>query len=276
MKSIKLRRFVSLSLMLLAAVLTYTGIVLYIAPQGRIAYWSDWHLLGLDKEQFGAIHTICSFAFIGMGLLHTWFNWKAILAYLKDKTRRLRILTPEMLAASVLVSLIVLGTGLSLPPFAQVVAAGEAAKSWWEEREGSPPYGHAELTSLTTMADKLGLEPARAAQALQAAGCTEVDIERSLLEIGRTNNRSPAALYKLLTDAGGDTESQAIQAVSHTPSGLGRRTLASHCQAEGLELRHALQLLAQRGVEARKDSTLKELALALGISPADLASALGE
>ena len=33
------------------AVLTVTGIVLYIVPQGRIAYWTHWSLAGLDKEQ---------------------------------------------------------------------------------------------------------------------------------------------------------------------------------------------------------------------------------
>ena len=34
-------------------VLTITGLVLYIVPQGRIAYWVHWSLLGLEKEQWG-------------------------------------------------------------------------------------------------------------------------------------------------------------------------------------------------------------------------------
>ena len=257
MRRIKLRRIVSLSLMLLAVVLTYTGIVLYIAPQGRIAYWSDWHLLGLDKEQLGAIHTTSAFSFVILGLLHTWYNWKAILAYLKDKTRRLRVLTPEMLLACVLVAAIVAGTGLALPPFAQVVEAGETAKSWWEKREGSPPYGHAELSSLATIAGKLGLEPDRAVAILQAAGWLEAHPERSLLDIGRANDRSPASLYKLLAEADGASASRAIQTESHQRSGLGRRSLAFHCDTENLELRRSLDLLAQRGVEASEDSTLK-------------------
>ncbi len=35
------------------AVLTVTGIVLYIVPQGRIAYWTLWSFLGLSKDQWG-------------------------------------------------------------------------------------------------------------------------------------------------------------------------------------------------------------------------------
>ncbi len=276
MKRFRLRRVVSLSLMLLAAVLTYTGIVLYIAPHGRVAYWSDWHLLGLDKDQLGAIHTTSALSFVILGLLHTWYNLKPIIAYLKDESRRLRVLTPELLAACVLVAAVVIGTGLSLPPFAQVVEVGETAKSWWEEREGSPPYGHAELTSLATMAGKLGLEPAEATGILEAAGWVETDPQRSLLDIGRASDRSPATLYKLLTEAGGDAKSKAFQAGSRRQSGLGRRSLASHCEAEELDLHRSLDLLAQRGVQARQDSTLKEISGALGMTPADLRVLLKE
>ncbi len=190
----------SLSLLLLAVVLTYTGIVLYIAPHGRIAYWTDWHILGLDKGQLGAIHAISSFAFVLLGWLHTWLNGKALLAYLKDRARRLRVLTPEVGVAIALVGAIVVGTGLSLPPFVQLVDAGEAAKSWWEQSEGSPPYGHAELSSLNKICRRLGLEPQLALQALQDRGWEVGSIQDTLLEIGQANDASPAAVYRQLED----------------------------------------------------------------------------
>ncbi len=276
MKQLKWRRVVSLSLLLLAAVLTTTGIVLYIAPQGRIAYWSDWHFLGLDKEQLGSIHTTSSFAFVVLGWLHTWYNWKAIVGYLKNKTRQLRVMTPEMIVASVVVTLFVVGTGLSWPPFAQVMDAGAAAKDWWEEREGSPPYGHAELSSLATMAGKLGLEPAAAADALRDLGWVVDDLDASLLDIGHRNDRSPAELYLVLGSVGGDTSSEAIQREAFHPSGLGKRTLAEHCEAEGLELERVQASLTGRGVDAKPGSTLKELAAELGMIPVDVAASLVE
>ena len=45
----KLKRITSLTIMLAFLVMVLTGIVLYIVPQGRVAYWADWRLLGLSK-----------------------------------------------------------------------------------------------------------------------------------------------------------------------------------------------------------------------------------
>jgi hypothetical protein len=200
MKTFRWRRVVSLALLLLASVLTYTGVVLYIAPQGRIAFWTDWHFLGLDKEQLSAIHTVSSFVFVLLGWLHTWFNWKPILAYLRGKASGLRALTPELGVATLLVLVVVVGAGLSLPPFAQVVAGGEAMKAWWEDREGSPPFGHAELSSLSKMARRLGLDPQVAVEALEDEGVEVLGTADTLAEIAAANDSSPAALYRLLEE----------------------------------------------------------------------------
>ena len=277
---IKWRRVVSLSLLLLGLVLACTGVILYVAPQGRVAYWSDWHLLGLDKGQYGAIHTVGGFAFLLLSGLHTWYNWKPILNYLRRTSRALRGWNPELAVATTLVAVITVGAGLSLPPFAQMMALGDAATGWWEAREGTPPWGHAELSSLSSVAGKLGLEPAVAVAALDAAGWEVADPELSLLEISRHNDRSPAALYQVLVErapspqAGGDHAAR--PQVPRQPAGLGRRSLADHCQAEGLDLQRSLTLLAKRGLQARPDQTLKQVAAELGMTPADLAALLGE
>jgi hypothetical protein len=34
-------------------IMTYTGIMLFLCPHGRVAYWSDWHFFGLSKNQYG-------------------------------------------------------------------------------------------------------------------------------------------------------------------------------------------------------------------------------
>jgi len=60
-------------------VMSVTGIAAYIVPQGRIAYWTDWHFLGLSKVQWGNIHIISSLLFIVAGSFHIWFNWKPLL-----------------------------------------------------------------------------------------------------------------------------------------------------------------------------------------------------
>ena len=46
----KSRRIVSLTVLLSFIVLSLSGILLFVSPQGRVAYWSRWSLVGLTKE----------------------------------------------------------------------------------------------------------------------------------------------------------------------------------------------------------------------------------
>ena len=66
-------------------VATVTGVVLYIVPQGRIANWVDWQLLGLLKEDWGNIHLVFGAIFIAGGALHLYFNWKPFTNYLAER-----------------------------------------------------------------------------------------------------------------------------------------------------------------------------------------------
>ena len=58
----KIRRITSLTASVAFLLMLLTSIILYIVPQGRVAYWADWRLWGLTKTDWGNIH-------INMGLL---------------------------------------------------------------------------------------------------------------------------------------------------------------------------------------------------------------
>ena len=96
-----LRKITSLTAMLAFGVMLLTSIILYIVPQGRVAYWADWHLWGLDKEQWGAIHINTGILFLLALGLHTYYKWKSIMAYLKNRAKAPKILTPNFNAALV-------------------------------------------------------------------------------------------------------------------------------------------------------------------------------
>ena len=66
-------------------ILTVSGIVLYIVPQGRIAYWVHWSLLGLGKSDWANLHMVFGCLFIATGILHLYFNWKPFKKYLADR-----------------------------------------------------------------------------------------------------------------------------------------------------------------------------------------------
>lgn len=43
-----LRRLTSLTALTSFVLLLVTSVVVYLAPQGRVAYWADWRLWGLS------------------------------------------------------------------------------------------------------------------------------------------------------------------------------------------------------------------------------------
>jgi len=77
-----LRKYVSLFLFYTLIAMTISGIVLYIMPHGRVAYWTGWRFLGLDKDQWDSLHTIFGFLMIFFGIWHVILNWNSIVNYL--------------------------------------------------------------------------------------------------------------------------------------------------------------------------------------------------
>lgn len=68
-------------------VLTVTGVVLYVVPQGRVAYWVHWSLSGMEKEQWGWVHMIFGGVFIITGFLHLFYNWAPLKKYFADRVQ---------------------------------------------------------------------------------------------------------------------------------------------------------------------------------------------
>jgi hypothetical protein len=83
----KLRRIVSLTSLLVFLLLLVTGVVLFIVPQGRVAYWSEWRLWGLGKESWAAVHVLTSLLFLFAGITHLALNLKPLLSYLRARSR---------------------------------------------------------------------------------------------------------------------------------------------------------------------------------------------
>ena len=70
----KIRKITSLVAALAFVVMVLTSFVLYIVPQGRIAYWAGWKFLGLSKTQWGDIHINTGILFLLALVLHTYYN----------------------------------------------------------------------------------------------------------------------------------------------------------------------------------------------------------
>jgi len=68
------RAFVSLLSLVSFILLGLTGIILYIQPHGRVAYWTKWSFLGLEKDQWGNIHIFSGLLFLMAGGFHFYYN----------------------------------------------------------------------------------------------------------------------------------------------------------------------------------------------------------
>ncbi len=292
----KTRRVISLTMFISFFMMSYTGVMLFFCPQGRVAYWTGWHLLGLNKEQYGELHTTFMLVFLVAGVWHIVLNWKLIKKYLRNKARKITVFRPELNVALALNVIFLVGTLAGLPPWSSFIDVGEAIKDYWERHDGSPPWGHAEENTIDRFARGLvnweriehnrqvTLSAEDAITTLRQAG-VEVENEREkLIDIATANNTTPQALMEIIRQAErpatGDERSSAPPSASDSPfpspmSGLGRMTLRTYCERYDVDLERATALLAEDG-PVDVDRRLREVASDRGTDPEGLLDLLNE
>ena len=264
----QMRKLTSLTLLPSFVILLLTSIVLYIVPEGRVAYWSDWHLFWLSKSQWGDIHTNSGFLFLAAGLLHLWHNWRPMTAYLKIKIKTLSLLTPAFSVALAVNLIVLVGTLLLVPPFSTILDIGHGFKERAAVRYGEPPYGHAELSSLALFTKRTGLDLEAAKRAMGDKGLRVSGDDQTILAIAQANGLTPRAIYEAMRQ-GATQETKAIKPVFPDKPfpGMGRLRLADLCGQYGLDQEHIMQVLAAKGIQANPEKSLKEIAEAHRTTP---------
>ena len=135
-KTLHWRGLTSLVVTLAFLVLATTGVIMYISPQGRVANWTGWNVLGLTKQQWIAVHTTMALLFVTAAGFHVYFNWQALVRYFVLK-RKLH-LKREMVAAAAVVTVVFAGTIFEIPPFSSIIALNGHAKGHWGRQDSSP------------------------------------------------------------------------------------------------------------------------------------------
>jgi len=200
MKKISFRKVVSLTSLTSFCLLAITGTILYMVPQGRVAYWVNWNLCGLSKEEWSNIHINLSLLFLICSAFHIYYNWGAIVSYLKNKVKRVVIFNREFNIAFVVALVFVVGTYLEIQPLKFVLDINNKIKKHHARVYGSPPYGHAELSSLENFCNMAGLNLEDSIENLKTKNIKDVDKGKTLKEIGKSNCISPQQVYILIKD----------------------------------------------------------------------------
>ena len=268
-----IRRTTSLTAALSFIMMVLTSIILYIVPQGRVAYWADWKLLGLTKTDWGNIHINLGLLFLIALFIHIYYNWKPLINYLKDKSKAIKVFTPEFNAALIITVIFVLGTYLMLPPFSWVMSLNDHFKDSGAMKYGEPPYGHAELSALKTFAKKLNLDLAKSMELLHQAGYPVKESSVTLQTIGKQYGVPPQQIYdtiKHATNVSSQTSEEKSKIPDSPPPGTGNLTFADFCTQFNLNSKMVLRELKKQGIEASAELTLKQIAEENSKSPIDL------
>jgi hypothetical protein len=161
----------------------------------------------------------------------------------------------------VIVAVFSFGTYFEVPPFSSIIALGESFSADAEKLYGEPPFGHAELTTLKTFAKKMELDLDLSMQRLKDAGLIVENSEQALLDIAKANETSPKQIHLIISPL---DERVRSTFPSEAPSGLGKRPLIDLCQEYSVSSKTVLQILADNGIQASEELSLKEIAEAAG------------
>jgi hypothetical protein len=264
-----LRSFTSFSLVISTIIMSWSGFILYVAPPGRIANWGTWKLMLFTKSEWQALHTIFSYLFFILVIVHLFFvNWKTFLTYFKSKLKAGLNRKWELIAALILSVIIFAGTLKEWTPFGPVMSFGEKVKGSWDSKLAAPPVLHMELYTI----EKLALEfdsiaPAELIKTLNSRGIKTERADMTLKEIASQNSTTPAAIYEIISSK---HKKHAGPSEGGAPQGVGKFTVRSAAESAGKDVESLIQILKAKGVVANGETTLRTIADALGISPREV------
>ncbi len=268
-----LRRISSLTSFLSFLITLFTSVILYVVPQGRVAYWADWRFWGLSKEQWGDIHITVGTLFLVALLLHIWLNWKPLMAYMKNKAREMVVMTKPMIISCGITLFVTVGTLFHLPPMQQLLDLSVSIKDDAVQVYGNPPYGHAEQSSLKKFCGYLGFDAEEALAALKDAGYdAAITVQTEIREIARLRGASPQQVYDDIRSALVKNPFAAMPATP--PEGLGKLAFGDVCKTFGLPLDEAIAKLGEKGMLVTPEDSLKDIAKKSGVNPRDVYFAL--
>lgn len=254
-----IRKTTSLTMLLSFIFMMLTSIILYIAPHGRVSYWSDWHLLGFSKTEWTNLHLNLGVLFLIAFCFHFYYNLKVITAYLKNKAKEFRLFTTSFNAALALTIIVCIGTYYMFPPMNYVIKLGEVITERADIKYGEPPYGHAELSSLKIFAKRVNLDLDKAKNILHEQGIIIEGDSQPVGDIAKKNNFTSKKLFEIMQPAvikppAGSSFPE------EPPPGFGRKTLADVCGEYDLHVPTILAVLQKNNISSELTKTIKEIA----------------
>jgi len=150
---------------------------------------------------------------------------------------------------------------MGIPPLSTILDFGTSFKEAAAEKYGEPPYGHAERSSLTTLARRTGLDLANVKTELLAAGVKYQDDEQTVLDVAKSNNLTPKEVWLVMQKAKPEEIGGVKPSFPDSPfPGFGRQTLQQVCDTYRLDSNAIVVALEEKGLTVDVAQSVKEIA----------------
>jgi Domain of unknown function (DUF4405) len=262
------RAFVAFTVAWAFLIATVTGVVLYIVPHGRVAYWTNWELAALNVDSWRDIHIMFGLVFVVGGIFHLYFNWKPFKHHLAERVAGQLHLRREIMVASIFAIFVLVSAIAQLPPVDWVFHLNDTVKgAWVTSPEFEPPFGHAEELSLAGFALRQRMNLEAAVAELRAKGVKFNSPRDKLKDIASANGTNAMNIYMLIKKF--EQPLEVPFGAAYTPemveqrfagTGLGGKTLAQICTEVGVPVDQAKVRLTKAGITAAEDENLKAIA----------------
>ena len=264
------KSFVSFSLAWSFLIILISGIVLYIAPPGRVANWTDWTLVGFSKSGWQAIHTIFSYTFVILSVFHLFtLNWKIFWHYFTSKAATGLNKQMELITSVILIIFVFTGTYFNIQPFKAVIDFGEWTTESWETKDEQAPVPHAETLTIKELSAKYVQMSADSILLLvNQKGLIADSVGQTILEISELNNLTPAELYSIIIPNSSDSSIKTENKSQF--QGFGRKTMTEVAKELGKDVNTLIDVLKKNDIEANPTDILKEVAESAGKTPLEI------
>jgi Domain of unknown function (DUF4405) len=273
-----MRKITSMTMLVSLVLLFLNSIILYVVPEGRVAYWADWHFWGLSKTEWGDQHVTVGFLFLLAGLLHIYYNWSAVKSYMKNKMKEIKVFTPSFNIGLLITVIVAVGTYFQVPPMSTILQLGAHFKEAGAEKYGEPPYGHAELSSLKMFSQKEQIDLDKALALLKEAGLQVEGAGQTLVAIAQANRLTPQQVYTIIqpakTAAVEPEKAGATSFPTEPKPGFGRKTLEEACAELKVDVKGVSEGLQAKGMKIEAGKTIHEIAETNGKEPMEIFEAI--
>jgi len=212
MKRFNWQIFISFNLLFTFFLMLVSGVILYLKPEGSVARWLDWNIMGVDKSGWESVHTVFSFLFLAFALFHILkVHLNNLLGYVFNY--RPRGAGRELFISILISAIFLIGTLMYLPPFHFIYQAGNTLSDQWAGRVQVDHESVGPQQSLEEVATEMGMDPAGLKQWMNRQGIENIPSSATLMEHAEVLGVTPLELYRRMESAVGSSMQKAKEKV---------------------------------------------------------------